>query len=70
MPPKDSCLFVIDPQHDFVYGSLRIDGAEADMRRIAAWLGRHGERCTDVFCSLDSHARNHIAHPMAWSIVR
>ena len=33
-PPADSCLFVIDPQNDFVAptGSLRVEGGEVDER--------------------------------------
>ena len=70
-PPADSCLFVIDPQNDFVAptGSLRVEGGEADMERTSQWLMTHSDRCTDVFCSLDFHDRNHIAHPMGWRII-
>ena len=62
-------LIVIDPQNDFIFGSLRVEGGEGDMARTAQWLLAHSDSCTDVFCSLDFHERNHIAHPMAWRIV-
>lgn len=60
-------LLIIDPQIDFcdpARGSLYVPGAEADMARLAAMVGRHW--FDKVHVTLDSHRLNHIAHPVFW----
>ena len=61
-------LVVIDPQKDFCdpNGSLFVPGADEDMKRLAALVGRLKDRLTDVHVTLDSHRKVDISHPMWW----
>ncbi len=73
-------LFVIDPQNDFMgnddgtpyaFGngnsaSLSVPGAVSDMRRLAAFVDRVGNRLADIHVTLDSHQLVDIAHPAFW----
>lgn len=61
-------LLIIDPQNDFSdpKGSLFVPGADADMRRLAAFIRANGHRFEDISCTLDSHQTVHIAHPIFW----
>lgn len=61
-------LVIIDPQNDFCdrRGSLYVDGAEDDMRRLASHISRSGGRYSGVFVSLDSHDAAAIFHPSFW----
>jgi len=65
---KKTCLFLIDPQNDFVLptGSLSVPGAEADCKRIASLVSNHLPDISEVFITLDTHQKLHIAHPMFW----
>jgi cephalosporin hydroxylase len=56
-------LLIIDPQVDFHEGgSLAVAGATADAKRIAFMITQHANNIGQVFVTLDSHHRNHIAH--------
>ena len=60
-------LVVIDPQVDFHEGgSLAVNGALADSQRTADLIDEHGDYITDIFVTLDSHHRTHIAHGVFW----
>lgn len=61
-------LVIIDPQNDFCdhRGSLYVEGAHADMRRLAGHLAGSGGRYTDIVVSLDSHDTTAIFHPRFW----
>lgn len=63
-----SCLLLIDPQVDFIdeNGSLKVDGAKKDCERVAGFIESHLEDLKEIYVTLDSHARYHIAHPMFW----
>ncbi|MDR1915896.1 MAG: hypothetical protein LBQ58_04905 [Synergistaceae bacterium] len=65
---KRNALFIIDPQNDFCdqRGSLYVDGAAADMLRLARHIERHASAYTDVMVSLDSHDVSAIFHPRFW----
>lgn len=68
-------LLIIDPQNDFcdlppasssAPPALPVDGADADMQRLAAFIRVHGSALTDITITLDSHHRLDIAHPTFW----
>lgn len=60
-------LLCIDPQVDFhPGGSLAIANANIDSQRISDFVKEHLEEITDIFVTLDSHHRTHIAHGVFW----
>jgi nicotinamidase/pyrazinamidase len=62
-------LFTIDPQVSFCCprrGELYVNGAEDDMKRLAAFVDRAGDRLDDIVVTLDSHHLLDIAHPLFW----
>lgn len=62
-------LLIIDPQNDFcdVPGaSLPVQGANADLDRLAALVDRYGAQLDAIHVTLDSHNPLHIAHPVWW----
>ena len=65
---KKLALLLIDPQNDFVAktGSLSVPGAEDDAARLCAQLARNIDAVDDIFVTLDTHAKFHIAHADFW----
>ena len=61
-------LLVIDPQRDFCNpdGALFVPGADEDMRRLAAMVGRVKNKLDAIHVTLDSHHLIDIAHPIFW----
>ena len=62
-------LVVIDPQIDFCdpdIGSLCVAGALQDMTRLASLVKKSHKKIDEIFVTLDSHTRIHIAHPNFW----
>ena len=60
-------LMIIDPQIDFMPGgALGIPGADEDCQRTADMIMLHADEIDDIFVTLDSHHRNHIAHGIFW----
>jgi len=68
-------LLVIDPQNSFCNpgdadgngkGSLYVDGADADMKRLADWILKYKQDIDALYFTLDSHHVNDIAHPGFW----
>jgi len=59
-------LLIIDPQNDFCdpMGSLFVEGADADMRRVAAMIKRIGPKINDIHVTLDTHHFVDVAHPI------
>ena len=65
--PLNVQLLIIDPQNDFMEGgSLAVDGATADMQRLAALLNRVGGKLADIHVTMDSHHLIDVAHPGMW----
>jgi len=62
-------LIIIDPQNDFCdpKGSLFVDGANMDMKRVALLVNRMGKALFDIHVTLDSHHFVDIAHPVFWT---
>ena len=60
-------LFIIDPQNDFhPGGTLGVPGAHEDSRRIADFIRSNINAIDEIYVSLDSHHRIHIAHGVFW----
>jgi len=75
-------LLIIDPQNDFcdlpadycpthpllgiLKPSLPVNGAHADMQRLAQWIQREIQHIDEITITLDSHQYYDIAHPSFW----
>lgn len=70
-------LLIVDPQNDFCVaddghgnkGTLVIPGADEDMIRVAAMLGRIGHKLDDIHVTLDSHQTIGVERPRWWKRV-
>ena len=63
-----NALVIIDPQVDFHEGgSLGINGATDDSTRIAAFIRKNIDKIDNIFVTLDTHHRLHIAHAVCWT---
>lgn len=64
----EDSLVIVDPQNDFCdqRGSLYVDGAAADIKRLSDYIKRHGRKIGNIFVSLDSHDSVAIFHPSFW----
>lgn len=62
-------LVIIDPQNDFCdhRGSLYVDGAAADIKRLTKCVIDSGTYYSDVYISMDSHDVIAIFHPRFWT---
>ena len=47
--------------------ALPVTGADQDMKRLAAFIDRAGDKLFDIHVTLDSHNPIDIAHPTWWS---
>ena len=72
---KKNALLIIDPQNSFCNpgdsngtgkGSLFVDGADKDMKKLADWILKHQDQIDYIGVTLDSHQPNDIAHPGFW----
>lgn len=61
-------VLLIDVQNDFhANGSLAVSGADEDARRIAEMIKANVKNIEDIYVTLDSHNREHIAHAASWN---
>ena len=60
-------LLIIDPQIDFHKGgSCPVPGADIDSDKIAEFISHNIANIDEVYVSMDSHHRMHIAHGIFW----
>lgn len=62
-------LLIIDPQNDFCDipgAALPVAGADADMKRLAAFIDGHGHRLSGITVTLDSHASVAVERTSFW----
>ena len=52
-----SILLIVDPQNDFITGSLAVEGAKEKMMQLASYVEQHNYDY--VYVTLDSHPQNH-----------
>lgn len=61
-------MLIIDAQFDFCHpqGALFVPGADADMKRLAAWIKANKAGIDHISVTMDSHPVNDISHPSFW----
>lgn len=52
-------LLIIDPQIDFISGTLIVPGAEQAMNALAEYVAEHGDNYSSIVITLDQHPLNH-----------
>lgn len=65
---RKNALLIVDPQNDFCdqRGSLYVEGAAADIARLAKHIAAEPGRYDGIYISLDSHDVIAIFHPRYW----
>lgn len=65
---KKRLLILIDPQNDFMpqIGSLPVEGAIEDIKRITDFIYRNNNSITKIMCTQDTHQPMQIFHPKWW----
>lgn len=65
---KKILLMLIDPQNDFMpgIGSLPVEGAREDIKRITEFIYRNIKSITKIMCTQDTHQTMQIFHPNWW----
>lgn len=59
MQEEKKLLFIVDPQYDFINGSLAVPDAEKAMNALTAYVKENMEKYTGIVVSVDSHPWNH-----------
>ena len=54
-------LLIVDPQNDFITGSLAVEGAKEKMMKLAEYVEIDGCKYDYICITLDSHPENHIS---------
>lgn len=52
-------LLIVDPQNDFITGSLAVEGAEEKMKKLAEHIKEKGHKYDSIWVTLDSHVSKH-----------
>jgi nicotinamidase/pyrazinamidase len=52
-------LIIVDPQNDFISGSLAIDGASEKMKSLSSYLKQNRQKYDSILVTMDSHPANH-----------
>ncbi len=52
-------LLIVDPQIDFITGTLPVPGAEKAMDALARYVGEHGEEYGRIIVTCDRHGLRH-----------
>lgn len=52
-------LLIVDPQNDFITGTLPVEGAEAKMKNLAKYIEAKGSEYAYVCVTMDSHTKHH-----------
>lgn len=52
-------LLIVDPQNDFITGSLPVPGAAEAMDRLTSWMQNNAERYDDIVVTMDQHPHDH-----------
>lgn len=54
-------LIIVDPQYDFINGSLPVDGSIDKMEKLSVFLKENSDLFHDVIVTLDFHPSNHVS---------
>lgn len=52
-------LLIVDPQNDFITGSLAVEGAEEKMMKLAEHIKKLGHHYDAIYVTMDSHPKEH-----------
>ncbi len=52
-------LLIVDPQIDFISGTLPVPGASEAMDRLAQWIDQHADTYDAVVVTMDQHPLGH-----------
>lgn len=52
-------LLIVDPQNDFITGSLAVEGAEERMMKLAQHIREKGHKYDAIWVTRDSHSKSH-----------
>lgn len=52
-------LLIVDPQNDFITGTLPVEGAEAKMKKLAEYIKARQAEYDYILMTMDSHPTNH-----------
>lgn len=52
-------LLIVDPQYDFISGSLAVNDAERKMNNLCEYIKESSEEYAYVFMTADGHPKNH-----------
>lgn len=52
-------LLIVDPQNDFISGSLAVENAEEKMLKLSNYLNEKGSNYDKIYVTMDSHPENH-----------
>lgn len=56
---RNKLLLIIDPQIDFITGTLKVPGAESAMDALAGYIDRRKDEYTYIIVTADRHPINH-----------
>ncbi|MDE5555782.1 MAG: isochorismatase family protein [Muribaculaceae bacterium] len=59
MDSENKILLIIDPQVDFITGSLSVGGALETMDALADYIRQHGDEYRQIIVTADRHPMNH-----------
>lgn len=54
-------LLIVDPQNDFITGTLAVEGAKEKMMKLAEYIKSKGSEYDYICITLDSHPKNHMS---------
>lgn len=52
-------LLIVDPQNDFITGTLPVDGAEERMKKLASYIDNVFDQYDYILITMDSHPEDH-----------
>lgn len=52
-------LLIVDPQNDFITGSLAVEGAKEKMMKLAQHIKEKGHKYDSIWVTMDSHSKSH-----------
>lgn len=71
-------LLIVDPQNDFITGTLAVGGAPEKMMKLRDYIEEKGKKYDHIYVTLDSHPEEHCsfnenggqwpAHCVTWSL--
>ena len=61
-----SLLLIIDPQNDFINGSLPVKNADDCMFKLSKFIVDNVARIDDIIVTLDSHQPGHVSFDSSW----